>query len=53
MIGHANATFIDAINSGNQSFEEELEAGNFESEASVIIDIAEARKYGVRPNDIP
>ena len=53
MIGHANATFIDAINSGNQSFEEELESGNFESEASVIIDIAEARKYGVRPNDIP
>ena len=53
MIGHANATFADALNSGNQKFDQEQESGNFETGASTVVDVAEARKYGVRPNDIP
>lgn len=53
MIANSKATFIDAINSGNQTFDEEQESGNFDTGASTIVDIEEARAMGIRPNDIP
>lgn len=53
MIANSKATFINAINSGNQTFDEEQESGNFDTGASTIVDIEEARAMGIRPNNIP
>ncbi len=52
MIG-GSSTFAQANKSGIEKFNEQVEAGNFESGDAELIDIEAVRKYGIKPNDIP
>lgn len=47
------STFAYANSSGIEKFNEQLDAGNFESGEAELIDIEAVRKYGIVPNDIP
>lgn len=46
-------TFAYANSSGIEKFNEQLDAGNFESGDAELIDIEAVREYGIVPNDIP
>ena len=52
MITSANATPADAINSAIDRYNAEVEAGNFTSGKSELIDIEKTREHGIMPNDI-
>ncbi|WP_298767926.1 transglutaminase family protein [uncultured Fibrobacter sp.] len=52
MIG-SKATFAEAINKGNETFQEQQELGNFESGKSEIIQLKKVREFGIMPNEIP
>ncbi|MBR2470486.1 MAG: hypothetical protein IKB43_10150 [Fibrobacter sp.] len=47
------STFAYANSSGIEKFNEQLDAGNFESGDAELIDIEAVREYGIVPNDIP
>ena len=47
------STFAYANNSGIEKFNEQVDAGNFESGEAELIDIEAVREYGIMPNDIP
>ena len=47
------STFAYANNSGIEKFNEQVDAGNFDSGDAELIDIEAIRKYGIIPNDIP
>lgn len=53
MIANKNATFTEALNKGNSTFDAEKEAGNFDTGVSSFVDVEQTRIYGVRPNNIP
>ena len=53
MIANKNATFSEALNKGNQTFDAEKAAGNFDTGVSSFVDVEQTRIYGVRPNNIP
>lgn len=53
MISNKNATFSEALNKGNQTFDAEKAAGNFDTGVSSFVDVEQTRIYGVRPNNIP
>lgn len=53
LIGSKSSTFKYANSSATDSYNEEVEAGTFESGESELIDIEKVRKYGIMPNDIP
>ena len=53
MIANKNATFTEALNKGNNTFDAEKEAGNFDTGVSSFVDVEQTRIFGVRPNDIP
>lgn len=46
-------SFSTAVNKAIESYNEEVTNGNFESGESRIISVAQAREYGIKPNDIP
>jgi hypothetical protein len=46
-------SFEDAVSSAVESYEKEVELGNFDSEKSRIVYVSEARKEGITPNAIP
>lgn len=48
-----SSTFAYANSSGIEKFNEQLDAGNFESGDAELIDIEAVREYGIVPNDIP
>ena len=48
-----SSTFAYANNSGIEKFNEQLDAGNFDSGDAELIDIEAVREYGIVPNDIP
>ena len=47
------ATAADAINSAIKTYNAEVEAKNFSTGKSEIVDLATVRKYGILPNDVP
>ncbi len=47
------STFAYANSSGIEKFNEQLDAGSFESGDAELIDIEAVREYGIVPNDIP
>ncbi|MCK9182730.1 MAG: hypothetical protein M0P13_07625 [Fibrobacteraceae bacterium] len=51
--GKMPSTYTAAVTKGIEEYNDEVTAGNFESGASVIIDIQDARTAGIRPNDVP
>ena len=53
MIANKNATFSEALNKGNRTFDAEKAAGNFDTGVSSFVDVEQTRIYGVRPNNIP
>lgn len=53
MIGDKNATFAGAVKSANDKYNEQVELGNFTSGDAEVIEIDNARKFGIMPNDIP
>jgi len=53
MIGNSKATAADAINKAIDTYNEQVKAKNFETGDSQLIDLAQVRKYGILPNDIP
>ena len=53
MIANKNATFSEALNKGNRTFDAEKAAGNFDTGVSSFVDVEQTRIFGVRPNDIP
>ena len=53
MISNKNATFSEALNKGNKTFDAEKAAGNFDTGVSSFVDVEQTRIYGVRPNNIP
>ena len=53
MIANKNATFSEALNKGNQTFDAEKAAGNFDTGVSSFVDVEQTRIYGIRPNNIP
>jgi hypothetical protein len=53
MIGDKNATFAGAVKSANDKYNEQVELGNFSSGDAEVIEIDNARKFGIMPNDIP
>lgn len=46
-------SFEDAVSFAVESYEKEVELGNFDSEKSRIVYVSEARKEGITPNAIP
>ena len=48
-----SSTFAYANSSGIEKYNEQLDAGNFESGDAELIDIETVREYGIVPNDIP
>ncbi len=53
LIGSKTSTFKYANSSAIDSYNEEVDAGTFESGESELIDIEKVRLYGIMPNDIP
>ena len=53
LIDHETSTYKYANNSAIERYNEEVDAGTFESGESELIDIEKVRKYGIMPNDIP
>lgn len=53
LIGSKTSTFKYANSSAIDSYNEEVDAGTFESGESELIDIEKVRRYGIMPNDIP
>ncbi len=53
LIGYETSTFKYANSSATDRYNEEVEAGTFESGESELIDIEKVRQYGIMPNDIP
>lgn len=53
MISNSKATAADAINSAIKTYNAEVEAKNFSTGKSEIVDLATVRKYGILPNDVP
>ncbi len=47
------STFEHANSSATDRYNEEVNAGTFESGESELIDIEKVRQYGIMPNDIP
>lgn len=53
LIGYETSTFKYANSSAIDRYNEEVDAGTFESGESELIDIEKVRRYGIMPNDIP
>lgn len=53
MIGDKNSTFTGAVKSANDRYNEQVDLGNFTSGDAEIIDIENARKFGIIANDVP
>jgi hypothetical protein len=53
MIGDKNSTFAGAVKSANDRYNEQVDLGNFTSGDAEIIDIENARKFGIIANDVP
>ena len=53
LLSDSKNTFEYAFESAAKRFNEEVEAGNFDSGESTIVFIKDARRYGISPNDIP
>lgn len=53
LIGSKTSTFKYANSSAIDRYNEEVDAGTFESGESELIDIEKVRRYGIMPNDIP
>lgn len=53
LIKYETTTFNYANSSAIDRYNEEVDAGTFESGESELIDIEKVRKYGIMPNDIP
>lgn len=53
MLAHEDATFGDAYEAGVDTFNEQLEAGNFDNGKSEILELKKIREYRITPNDIP
>lgn len=49
----SESSFAYANNRGIEEYNEEVESGNFESGASELVDLEQARAYGIMPNNIP
>lgn len=53
LIEYETSTFEYANSSATDRYNEEVDAGTFESGESELIDIEKVRQYGIMPNDIP